>query len=213
MLAAEIPTKKNIHGFDTALFNYLKNKNEIQKYEKLKDIPFDAIRGKNTVITKNGHEYILISRGIYEKIPTNCKNVSSELQHKLETWITAQEKKGNRVLTIAYKKITTNNEKNIDIQKQDNNLTLLGAIAFTDPLKKTAITAIKKSQKLGLKIKILSGDSKYVCGTIAKQVGLIKSENMVITGTEFAKKSAEVKYAAAVHYNVFARACLNKNLK
>lgn len=47
-----------------------------------------------------------------------------------------------------------------------------GIIAVADPIKKDSVEAIKRLQKLGMKVVMLTGDNKHTAAAVAKQVGV-----------------------------------------
>ncbi len=49
---------------------------------------------------------------------------------------------------------------------------LQGIIAVSDPIKKDSIDAIKRLQKLGMKVVMLTGDNQHTAAAVAKQVGV-----------------------------------------
>lgn len=188
-------------GFDSALWNFLSSeqKKEIKNYKKVKEIPFEPIRKRNTALLSFKNTNILITRGMPEEI-FNRSVVSKEERQKLSEWIDKEGSLGRRILAIAIKKIPENT-----VNWQEKDLEFLGLISFTDPLKKTAIEAIKKSEHLDVILKILSGDTKEVCFAIAKQAHLISEKNEVISGYEFADLNEAEKVNTVNNYSVFAR--------
>ncbi len=187
-------------GFDHVLWNYLteEQQKKIVSYTRVTELPFDPLRKKNSVVVKKNHSYELVVRGMPEEVISLC-TISNH--HMVERYLNQEGQKGNRVLAIAHRTIPGNSS----ILDEEKNLTFLGFISFVDPLKPTAIEAVQKAKKLGIIIKVLSGDSKEVCGTVAYNIGLIEDSNEVITGFEFSKKSMHEKRKLVEQYSVFAR--------
>ena len=73
----------------------------------------------------------------------------------------------------------------------EEDLTFVGLIAFEDPVKHSTIGTITEAKKLGISMKILTGDSREVAGAVAYQVGLITDPSQVMTGTELRALSLE----------------------
>ncbi|MFH1367014.1 MAG: magnesium-translocating P-type ATPase [Patescibacteria group bacterium] len=192
------------NSFDLALCRRLSDeeKREISAYKIQSEIPFDPERRRNTVVIKNGREPLLISRGATENILGLCPKINPAEKEKISRWLTEEGEKGRRIIAVAYKKITG---KKPDIEKEENNLHLVGLISFTDPLKKSSKDAIERAEKLGVKIKILTGDSKEVSLAVAKEIGLADEKHGVITGEEFESLSLEKQGEAAREHAVFAR--------
>lgn len=83
-------------------------------------------------------------------------------------------KEGLRVIAVATKDFasdaaTFSTTDNADLEK---DLTMMGFVAFLDPPKETCAAAIKELMRLGITVKVLTGDSPIVCNTVCKQVGL-----------------------------------------
>ncbi len=198
--------EESLDAFDIALMKWLPEEDKIKmaQYEKLDEIPFDPIRRRHTVLIKNKNECILIVRGASESVWNLCKNLPEEKIKEMKSWIAERGSEGKRVITVAKKEI--DDGLNCKITEDENGLEFLGLISFIDPIKDTAKDTLEQAKQLGVRIKILTGDSREVAGAVAKAVGLISGPSEVITGDEFEKdKSKEEMFALAEKYNVFAR--------
>jgi len=108
---------------------------------------------------------------------------------------------GKRTLAVAFKKFDK-----LDFNEEDEkNLNFLGYLTFIDPLKETAKEAVKLAEKLGVEIKIVTGDSAEVAGFIAKEVGLVKNITAVLQGQQLETLSEEEFDEACQEFSVFAR--------
>ena len=181
--------------------NY-KNQKPLPALKKFLMIQFSK---KILLLLQKDGTYILTIRGSAEEI-TKYITPTKEKLASLQQWIVQEEEqKGNRVLALAKKEFPATTSISNNLIDELTNLEFLGLISFSDPIKKTAAIAIQKAQALGLQLKVLSGDSPYVCGTVAMQLGLITTRDAVITGSEFEKKSLEERSQCAYSYTVFAR--------
>ena len=183
---------------------------KIAEYEILDKNEFDFERRRMSVIVKNKTGNILIAKGAPEAILAICKNarsnggtttLNSHLIASIKSRIEDYEKQGYRVISIA-KKVTHLNDSS---KNDEYDMTFLGFFTFLDPPKQTAKESLNTLQKLGIKIKILSGDSPIITRRICEEVGLIIDGNKVITGDELAglRTKEFMKYCNT--YNVFAR--------
>jgi Mg2+-importing ATPase len=210
--------------FDIAIFQKTKKEERLilKKYKLLSEIPFDPNRKMNSVLIEDENKNkILILRGAPEIILERSSEI--EENFKREEIIKEIEKngeEGKRILAIAYKffdpvrnRISNGVDKEEYSEEDERDLKFLGYITFLDPLRKTAKATCDLAKKLGVQIKILTGDSKEVAGKLAKDVGLIDDPKKVILGkdldslpeNEFEKKSEE--------FNVFARISPEAKLK
>jgi Mg2+-importing ATPase len=134
----------------------------------------------------------------------HCTLPSDEL-NKLKAWMSDNETQTNRVIAVAIKKVSAPGTQEDMLNDDAIHYDSLGLIAFVDPLKTTALKAIEKAQALAVQIKILSGDSRDVCFTIARQLGLENNYDNVVLGSDFVKKNEQEKKKLVQNSTVFAR--------
>lgn len=198
------PHNKNQQNsvFDVALRKYhpaAKHK-KLLSLRRIDEIPFDPIRRRDSVLISIGEKQYLIMRGSPEHVHRTC---NTEMADELQSWIRAEGTKGMRVLAIGWKEITTPLSK-LEVA-DENGLTFLGVISFADPLKSTTKEAVFAAKKLGVQVKIITGDAREVAGWVGYEAGILTDRNDVISGDELNNMSDEEKLIAVDRYNVFAR--------
>ena len=176
-----------------------------EDFKKVDEIPFDFQRRRMSVILeeKNG-KHLLICKGAVEEMLDVCTHAfdpgeDHTLQIEKDDIIplddsmrkvvlnTTRElnEDGLRVLVVAVKEYE---ERPLTYSIIDEtNLILAGFIGFLDPAKPTAKSAIDGLQKLGVNIKVLTGDNEIVTKKICHDVGI--PINKVILGSEFESMS------------------------
>ncbi|OGG16584.1 magnesium-translocating P-type ATPase [Candidatus Gottesmanbacteria bacterium RIFCSPHIGHO2_02_FULL_39_11] len=204
-LAATLLEKKiqSTHSFDITLLNSLSEseKKEFGKYQRLQENPFDPERKRSSMIIKNNNNYELIVRGATEEILKICTGIREERKKEIEEFI--KKESGNRIIAVSRKNILF--KESTDQTKEEKDLQFLGLISFVDPIKKTAQKAVNDAKMLGIEIKVLTGDSPEVAGSVGYQIGLIPNPTNVITGSEFESLTSESQHEAVYKYNIFAR--------
>lgn len=210
LASGDLALSRNLqnNAFDIALMDKLDlgKRKDLSFYKKIDEIPFDPQRRRVTTIVSNSREpsiKYLITRGSPEEIVRICKLLSKD-RRKLLDWSQKMGKEGKRVLAVAEKRLE-NTMKNTDLFSLEKDLTFLGLIAFSDPIKKSAYEAVISAEKLGISVKILTGDSFDVASSVAQKIRLVSSSEEVITGDEFEKLGIEAKHKAIHKYKVFAR--------
>ena len=108
---------------------------------------------------------------------------------------------GYRVLGIAYREFPRS--KTIFSVADESDLILLGYIAFLDPPKGSAASAIAQLKDVGVATKILTGDNALVTRKICKDVDLNAGE--IITGDQLLGLNEDQLGELAEKTNVFAR--------
>jgi Mg2+-importing ATPase len=205
LLEKEVDVVQN--PFDLAIYQKVKARiKELKKAKLIYEIPFSPQRLRNSALVEFDGKRFLISRGAPEKILEISKGNEKE-----EILKVAREKgkEGKRVLAIAFKEFSENSFSESD----EKDLEFLGILCFLDPLKKDAKKTLNLAKRLGVQIKILTGDSKEVAAQIAKEIGLIKEENEVILGKDLENLPEKEFDEACEKYFVFARVLPETKLK
>jgi Mg2+-importing ATPase len=201
--------RQHIEPFDEALKMFVEHhihRHQLTSFHLQDFEPFDPHLRLQKALIKRDAEEMIVLRGAPEFILAMCQNAKTKDHQRLHEWLINHGQKGNRTLAIAKKTLsqsTLTAHKNW--QKDERGFTLVGLIAFEDPLRSTAKLAVKHAQQLGVKVKMLTGDGSEVAAYVAQEVGLIESMNQVINGADFAKLSEEQKREKVEIVHVFAR--------
>jgi Mg2+-importing ATPase len=107
---------------------------------------------------------------------------------------------GFRVLAVAYKDLVQRTAYSKD---DEQDLVLIGYVAFLDPPKESAGPAIAVLQKHGVTVKILTGDNDLVTKKVCHDVGL--STDRIILGSDVETMSDEQFAEAVETAHIFAR--------
>jgi len=180
-------------------------------YKKVDEIPFDFNRRRMSVIIedKNSKRQI-ITKGAIEEMLDICSHVelngkvipmTDELRTVALSDANVMNNEGMRVLAVAHKSWI---EKELDFAVEDEiDMVLIGFLAFLDPPKASAESAITQLQLHGVEVKVLSGDNVSVVKTICRQVG-VDTEN-TLSGTEIENMDDDELGKRIVEAKVFAK--------
>ena len=198
-------TRQPNNAFDLAVWQYLSasQHKHLDEYTTLEEIPFDPERRRNSALVKHDRGHTLIVRGAPELILEFVADLSATEKSRLNDWLTREGKRGRRTIAVATKTMTGPAE--YQPKDEESGLTWRGAISFVDPIKESTFSAVKKAKQLGVKIKILTGDSKEVAGAVAHEIGLIQTPDNVLTGEELFSLSAAEQLETVLTKSVFAR--------
>jgi P-type Mg2+ transporter len=207
LAAAHLEDKKE--PFDIAVFEKMDedDKNIFSEFEFIIDTPFDPKRRINNALVKKEDELDFIVRGAPESIFDLCANLDEKKLKSIRRWISEQGLLGRRVLAVAQKdvrEISLDDLKN-NLTSFENNLEFLGMISFADPVKESVKMAILGAQELNVGLKIITGDSPEVAGSVAREIGLIEDVKKVFLGKDLAGLSPEELKKVLQEYSVFAR--------
>jgi len=210
-LAGDFGQKKKIEPFDRALEQGIddKEKHLLEKYERLTHLPFDPKTRRNISLLANEKDRVLLVRGAPEAVLDLCaSDTDKNEKKKILEWVSGEGRHGRRVLAVA--KMIFNSEKTHDIDielllKTGATFTFVGVVSFEDTIKKSAFRVVKKAAVLGVRIKIITGDSKEVAASVASEIGVGTDQEDVITADEWEALPAKERDAALEKYSVFAR--------
>jgi P-type Mg2+ transporter len=174
----------------------------IEKYKKLDEIPFDFTRRMMSVLVEDpGGKAILLTKGAPEEVFLHCSQF--ELDGKLSPMDADQavglkqeyddlSNDGFRVLAVATKEL---HAQQICAKEDERELVLRGYVAFLDPPKTSAAGALAALNKHGVAVKILTGDNHLISRKVCKDVGL-SADPMLLGGDVEKMSDAELAEAA-----------------
>ncbi len=180
----------------------------------LAELPFDSERKRMSVVFENDKkERFAYCKGSAESVLAKCKYVFSggkqkELSAKEKEKILQQNNElaasGLRVLGFALRKIDLT-EKDFSFASVEQNLVFLGLAGMIDSARKESAEAIALAKQAGIKVKMITGDHKLTAIAVAREIGLIESENEAITGIELDELSDSELSERIENLKVFAR--------
>ena len=195
---------KNI--IDKAIITYAISHNiNIDKYEKIDEIPFDYTRKKQTIAVKRNNKVRTITKGAFEEIIKNCTTI--KINKKVEpinnTYINNIKNKAKELAEKGMQVIALSEGNELEPSKYEENMTFIGFVAFLDPPKKDAQDTIKKLNKIGIKTKIITGDNQYATLNICKSAGL--NSTNILLGSDIDKLNDEELLTKIEKVDIYAR--------
>ena len=156
-------------------------------FTKVDEIAFDHTRRRTAVVVaRQTGEHILISKGDPDAVLPRCTRAhlgeetvtfSDDLQSDAAELVASYRAHGMRVLAVAVKQAPARFEHYAEAD--EDHLVLAGFVGFVDPVRGSAAAAVRSLADHGVKVKILTGDSKTVTRQVAAQVG-IDGETIVV---------------------------------
>ena len=157
-----------------------------EKYKIIDEIPFDFSRRRLSVIVSDGEKRQLITKGAVEEILSICtmvdykgqvSKITKEIKDNIKKISKQLNKDGLRVVAVCQKN-DIENKSNFEVS-DEKNMILLGFIGFLDPPKESAKESIKRLNKAGIRVIVLTGDNADVTRCVCEKVG-INSRNIVL---------------------------------
>ena len=184
--------------------------NKVKNYKKIDEIPFDYQRRMASVVVKNSENIRILTKGAVTEILNKCTQVkyqnkiselTEEIKGKVKNDVEKLINKGMQVIALAEKKEYTG--QNTFNPQDEQDLVLLGYIAFLDPPKKEVKTILKKLKEVGVTTKILTGDNPAATKTICLEGGIKTDE--ILVGEDIERLNDEELSKKVEEVDVFAR--------
>ncbi|KAM0891211.1 hypothetical protein ACQ4PT_026531 [Festuca glaucescens] len=152
---------------------------------------------------KGAAEMVLANCSMYVDTDGAARELGVEQRNNLEKVINDMAVGSLRCIAFAYKQLDSEQVK-ID----DEGLTLLGFVGLKDPCRPEVKAAIEACTKAGVAVKMVTGDNILTARAIAKECGIISSNDpngIVIEGHEFRAMSPEQQLEIVDNIRVMAR--------
>lgn len=178
-----------------------------QENKQLDELPFGYERKLASVLVKSGEKNLLIVKGSVEEVCRRCRFVEHkgkclemepENLSSVHAVVDEMLEDGMKVLAVAYKVLDRNQLDTNDEQE----LILLGYLAFFDAPKKTAADAIQNLRALHVGVRVLTGDQKSVAVSICSRLKIPTEE--ILTGKELEMLTEDEKPVRIERTTVFA---------
>lgn len=180
-------------------------------YMKIDEIPFDFTRRRMSVVVEDRlGKCQIITKGAVEEMLDICAfaefdgevhRMTDELRAKAYAISERMNREGMRVLAVAQKSwIEKGREFGVDDEAE---MVLIGYLAFLDPPKPSAASAIKQLHEHGVEVKVLSGDNEAVVKTICRQAGVDTTHTL--TGQEIERMTDGELKGMVGEVTVFAK--------
>jgi len=185
---------------------------EFSDIRKIDEIPYDFERKRLSVVVQdessNSEDLRFITKGALENVLEASSSFlrgeevlplnQAELDNILTLYRTWSEQ-GFRVLGIARKPTKSGVTYS---RESENNLVFIGFLRFFDPPKKGIGDVLSELEKMGIQLKIITGDNKFVATYIASSVSI--DTKKVMNGRELDTLSDEALLRAAETASVFS---------
>ncbi|MDD5317710.1 MAG: magnesium-translocating P-type ATPase [Candidatus ainarchaeum sp.] len=201
-------------AIDSAVWEHAKTVGKLAKraaeHGIVGEVPFDYERRMMSVVTREGAGALMVSKGSPESVIPRCsavringaredaRNHSARLMRRYEEL----SRRGFRVIAVAEKSVPV---KGAYSAGDESGLEFLGFLLFSDPPRKSAMEALGKLKRLGVEVKLLSGDEPHVTLAVCEAVGLEVKGGKPVSGQEIEGLSDEGLRGVAEEANVFAR--------
>lgn len=172
-------------------------------FRKIDEIPYDFIRKRLTIVTaeEDAAKYLIIAKGAFDTMLAVCTTVrrngddiplNASERRSLSGYYHKKGAEGFRVLAVAIKRVLPADRYTF---ADECEMSCVGFLLFSDPPKKKIQNTIRDLGRLGVRIKVISGDNRYVTAHLAKSIGL--DATAMLIGAEIARMKDESLWSYA----------------
>lgn len=185
----------NYHGdsIDVAflvLLHKSKVSMELNNYIIKKMIPYESEQKYSAALYEYENKNYFTMKGSLEVLLDKCETMfSNDKIVKIDKELILEQNKtltsnGYRVIAISNGIVDISDEK-AEYHKDDiSNQTLIGLVAFTDPVRKEVKGAIETCHQAGIKTVMITGDYPLTAYAIGRELNMVHSLNEVTNGDE-----------------------------
>lgn len=195
------------HKFGFSL-DYMRN-----KYERIDEVPFNSDRKMMSTINDVDGEAIMFCKGAPASILKRCtkifddgkvRDITPEDIKTIESTAKKFARKALRVLGYACKEFAYDKAKGVSTD-DENELTFIGLTGMIDPPREEVFESVKICKEAGIKVVMITGDHMDTAFAIAKQIGIVETEDEVMTGDRLNEIDDKELCTIVNQFAVFAR--------
>jgi Mg2+-importing ATPase len=177
---------------------------------KIDEIPYDFVRRRLTIVVSEtvdpGH-HLIVTKGAFSNVVDICTAferdgaevpLDQSARAVMDAVFKAKGDQGFRVLGLATRRVAAKPDYDRD---DERDMVFRGFLVFLDPPKPEARDTIGSLAKLGIAIKVISGDNRHVTAHMAEVVGL--DATSMLTGEDLAGMRDEALWHLAPRTDLF----------
>jgi Mg2+-importing ATPase len=180
---------------------------DLTGYQKVDEVPYDFVRKRLSILVAKDGAHLMITKGAVSNVldlcssvelPSGCRDIA-DMRNGIERQFKSLGNDGFRTLGLAYKRL--GNVSRID-KEHEVGMTFLSLLVFLDPPKAGVVEALDDLRKLGITLKVITGDNIHVATSVTRNV--LGYEPKVLSGREVHLLSDDAMRSRAPVIDVFA---------
>ena len=191
---------------------------DLPGYSRIDEIPFDTDRKRMSVLAETPQGRMLYCKGALETVLATCRFIQFDaglapLDPAARTRLLAAQDEmagaGLRVLAFAHRAVAG------ELPGDEEGMIVNGLIGLEDPPRPEVPEAIARCEEAGIRIIMVTGDHPRTGLAIARQIGLVRTEQpMVISGEQLRLMSpTQLQLALDAPEIVFARVAAEQKMR
>lgn len=177
-------------GFNNAIDAALRSarQDDLSQIQKLDEVPYDFIRKRMSILVEENGRRVLIMKGAFDLVLATCTLVETAAgppqpietaRAALQTRFREMSQQGLRVLGLASRDLGA---QRLATKIDEVEMMFTGFLAFRDPPKSDVAHTLARLREIGVSLKMVTGDNRWVAAQLAHDVGLAAGE--LVTGAD-----------------------------
>jgi Ca2+-transporting ATPase len=177
------------------------SKEILSEWELVYDYPFDPKGKYMSHVWSNRVQprQLIAMKGSVEGVLDHCDAFEEKAGILKQAESLAAQ--GKRVLGLATREGTFTGSRTED----EKGLKFIGFLSFSDPVRVSAKVAVLECRRMGIQMKLVTGDHPATARSVAREIGLIHGESEVHTGNHLQQMDEKARKRAYLTGTVFAR--------
>ena len=184
------------------------SKLDLSAYQKVDEIPYDFLRKRLSILVLHDNAHLMVTKGALRDVLAVCTSAEAaggtivdiaSVNDRIQQRFAELSGKGLRTLGVAYRNMGS--EASIKKDKEAG-MTFAGFLVLFDPPKPNILETITSLKKLGVSLKIITGDNHLVAASVSQQMGL--SNTQILAGPELNQLSDAALINRVARVDVFA---------
>jgi sodium/potassium-transporting ATPase subunit alpha len=180
---------------ETALYNYGIEQGAVTG-ERLGETPFDADRKRMATLHRIDGKLFALVKGAGESVMPICTSliragtnipIDSATATELSNQLQSMASEGLRVIALAFRELAELPTGEIP----EEGLVFAGFMGLLDPPRPEVPQALKECRSAGIKVIMITGDAGPTAAAIARDIGLIMGDPVIIEGRDCADMPEE----------------------
>ncbi len=177
---------------------------------KVDEIPYDFVRRRLTIVVAESAtpgNHLIVTKGAFAAVLDSCTAFDRDgaevpldqaVRANLDAIFKAKGEAGFRVLALATRRVAAKPDYD---NNDERDMVFRGFLVFLDPPKPEARETIGNLARLGIAIKVISGDNRHVTAHMAEAVGL--DATSMLTGEDLSGMRDEALWHLAPRTDLF----------
>ena len=180
---------------------------DLSGWRKLGEIPYDFSRRRLSVLVASRDETLLLTKGAVPDVLAACCAAETPggpvslavARPGIQARFEALSAEGLRILGMAWRALPPGEPAG---PLEERDMTFAGFVVLHDPLKASVPEAVRELRRLGVSLKVITGDNRWIAAALGRQVGL-RAER-ILTGSDLRRMREPALVRRVAEVDLFA---------